>query len=308
MHLGGIHLSGLEPTAPRGAKELLPGGDGRDDARKIDPGQNQDAFAKALQAELPQRPSQSSTLVPATRTQLSDEQASSALRAAWKAHFGEEPREETVAVLTAQWSHETGGGSSMYNYNFGGVKGTGPSGLTVSQRTKEGWGAHETTIRDNFRAYRTASEGAQDYISLLRRRYSGALEAAHQGDAAGFVRGLKKNGYFTGNENAYVRSVSQKTAQLLGHSPEVQAGQLPRGVALPESAKRLASSVVPSPEPAQGSLARSNTAYLPRLHDPFQAPSTLNLNAFDDALSRAALQIALDTPSAFGRDPGEEQG
>lgn len=103
----------------------------------------------------------------------------------------------------------------MYNYNFGGIKGTGPSGLSVVQRTREGWGASERTIKDRFRAYSTPEEGAADFVGLLAKRYPAALEAAERGDTHGFVRALKARGYFTGNEHAYIRSVDGLTTLAL---------------------------------------------------------------------------------------------
>jgi hypothetical protein len=121
-----------------------------------------------------------------------------------------------LALITAQWAHETGNGASMYNYNFAGIKGTGPSGLSVAQHTREGWGDTERRIVDNFRAYRSAEEGATDYVKLLSKRYPEAVEGAKQGDPAAFVRGLKSRGYFTGNEGAYRTSVSSIASRYLG--------------------------------------------------------------------------------------------
>jgi len=155
------------------------------------------------------------SLVPPVRTRLDGLQAADALRAAWTHVTGQPPSERTVAILTAQWAHETGNGASMYNYNFGGIKGMGPSGLSVSQRTKEGFGASEHTITDRFRAYRTAEEGATDYIKLLSTRFPEAVGAAQSGDPAGFVAGLKQRGYFTGDPAVYTRSVSSLAAQVL---------------------------------------------------------------------------------------------
>ena len=159
-------------------------------------------------------------IVPPVRTRLDGTQAADALRAAWTRVTGEPPSEHTVAILTAQWAHETGNGASMYNYNFGGIKGMGPSGLSVSQRTKEGFGAGEHTITDRFRAYRTAEEGATDYVKLLTKRFPEAVQAAQNGDPAGFVSGLKQRGYFTGDAAAYTRSVSSltRTAMTNGYS------------------------------------------------------------------------------------------
>jgi len=154
-------------------------------------------------------------IVPPVRARLDGTQASDALRAAWTKVTGQPPSEHTVAILTAQWAHETGNGASMYNYNFGGIKGMGPSGLSVSQRTKEGFGATERTITDRFRAYHTAEEGATDYVKLLTQRFPEAVQAAQNGDPTGFVAGLKQRGYFTGDASAYTRSVNSLTAQAM---------------------------------------------------------------------------------------------
>ncbi len=153
--------------------------------------------------------------VAAVRTRLSGEQAAAALSSAWESIHGEKPSRETLSILTAQWAHETGRGASMYNYNFGGIKGSSPEGLSTALRTREGWGKSEVTIRDSFRAYRTAEDGARDYLNLLGARYGGALDSARAGDAAGFVHNLKAKGYFTGNEQAYVRSVSSMSQAAL---------------------------------------------------------------------------------------------
>lgn len=156
------------------------------------------------------------SLVNAVRTQLTPGEAKNALEGAWRETFGETPSAETSAILTAQWAHETGRGGSMFNFNFGGIKGAGPGGHSVLQRTKEGYGDTERTIRDHFRAYGSAQEGARDYVKLLNARFPKALEAARAGDAQGFVRALKQRGYFTGDESAYVRSVTNLSREMLG--------------------------------------------------------------------------------------------
>lgn len=149
------------------------------------------------------------------RTRITPDEASSALSRAYQQVTGERPNEQTVALLTAQWAHETAHGASMYNYNFGGIKGTGPSGLSVEQKTKEGWGSTERKITDRFRAYDSIDDGAADYVKLLTQRYPEAITAAKNGDATGFVHGLKQRGYFTGDERAYAQSVSSISSGLL---------------------------------------------------------------------------------------------
>jgi hypothetical protein len=171
-------------------------------------------FAQTLEGV--QKQSRTSNLVPIVRTKLSAAQAQEALRTAWQNVTGETPSDKTLALVTAQWAHETGNGASMFNYNFAGIKGTGPSGLSVAQHTREGYGQSERRIVDNFRAYQSAEEGATDYVQLLSKRFPEAVEGARQGDPAAFVRGLKSRGYFTGHEGQYLTSVSGIASRYLG--------------------------------------------------------------------------------------------
>jgi hypothetical protein len=196
-------------------------------------------------------------LVPVVRTQLSAGQAQEALRAAWENVTGEAPSDKTLALITAQWAHETGNGASMYNYNFAGIKGTGPSGLSVAQSTKEGWGDTERRIVDNFRAYRTAEEGATDYVQLLARRFPDAVQGAKDGDPAAFVRGLKSRGYFTGNEGAYLNSVANIAGRYLGQELDVSGAAPPSldyrprpsgGPQLPMDLQGLYAQMAPTPD------------------------------------------------------------
>ncbi len=185
-------------------------------------------FKRALDAtESAKKAPANGNLVPVVRTRLSAGQAQEALRAAWENVTGEAPSDKTLALITAQWAHETGNGGSMYNYNFAGIKGTGPSGLSVAQSTKEGWGDTERRIVDNFRAYRTAEEGATDYVQLLSRRFPDAVQGAKDGDPAAFVRGLKSRGYFTGNEGAYLNSVASIAGRYLGQELDVSGAAPP---------------------------------------------------------------------------------
>jgi hypothetical protein len=147
------------------------------------------------------------TVVASVRTDLSSGQASESIGRAWTEVFGEEPPKGAVGMLTAQWAHETANGASMYNYNFAGIKGAGPQGFSVAQKTREGFGATERRITDHFRAYSSADEGAVDYVKLLSARYPDAIAAAKDGNAPAFVHALKAHGYFTGSEQAYTRSI-----------------------------------------------------------------------------------------------------
>lgn len=233
--------------------------------------------------------------VAATRTRLSAAEAGAALESAWSAQFGAPPRAEAVAILTAQWSHETGGGSSMFNYNFGGIKGTGPSGLHVTQRTREGYGAHEVTIRDRFRAYQTAHEGAVDYVSLLERKYPKALEAAQEGDPARFVEELHAGGYFTGEKGAYVRSVSTKAAALLREGifePGVGRPSAPRLEFSPARLAEVSSNAARGSGAALRGLGGARSPDSDAMSAAPRAIPPVDLQTFTDHLAIAALRIA----------------
>ncbi len=151
------------------------------------------------------------TVVTPRTTKLSGSEAKAALTQAWRNVFGEEPNEKTSQILLAQWSLETGRGKAMMNYNFGGIKGAGPSGLTARYGTHEVENGKTVSITDGFRAYESPEEGATDYVRLLAKRYGSALDAARAGDPQGFVRGLKKNGYFTAPEAQYSAAITSLT-------------------------------------------------------------------------------------------------
>jgi flagellum-specific peptidoglycan hydrolase FlgJ len=265
----------------------LPAQERTPDVRRVDT-----RFSEALSQSARAGAARPTQLVTARRTALSGEEAARALGHAYTQVTGERPSAATTAILTAQWAHETGRGASMYNYNFGGIKGTGPSGLSVAQRTREGWGAEERQIVDRFRAYGSATEGATDYVKLLATRYPKALEAARQGDAEGFVHALKARGYFTGNEQAYVRSVAGMTQQALTQG----------FAALGSGVSGVAPSSL-SPEPPADPALRALDAVGGQddaLALAEQAAPVENVTPFVNALriadeiSRAALRIATD--------------
>jgi hypothetical protein len=147
--------------------------------------------------------------VEARRTPLSGTEAAKRLERAYRRQVGRRPNPEALALLTAHWAHETNQGASMFNYNFGGIKGVGPEGAYVLNRTREGSGGHERRKSFRFRAYANAADGAMDYVDLLQRLYGRALRAAGEGDAEGFVRALKQGGYFSGDEGVYLQKVTE---------------------------------------------------------------------------------------------------
>jgi len=69
-----------------------------------------------------------------------------------------------------------------------------------------------TPSPDRFRAYRTAEEGATDYVKLISQRFPEAARSAQQGDPMGFVA-VSSNAAIYGRSGAYTRSVSSLTAR-----------------------------------------------------------------------------------------------
>ncbi len=149
----------------------------------------------------------STRIVAARRTPTSPVRFRSALSRAYRAVTGKPASATTLDILGAHVSHETGRGLRMYNYNFGGIKGASPGGMTARYPTFEHMNGRNVDIVDGFRAYRSAGEGATDYLRLLGTRYRSALQAAEQGDVNGFAAALKRAGYYTAPQEGYAAAL-----------------------------------------------------------------------------------------------------
>lgn len=230
-----------------------------------------------------------------SRTPLSGSQASEAIRSAYVAVTGEQPSRGTLAILTSHWALETGQGKSMYNYNFAGIKGRGPEGMTAVMNTREGFGDHAVKIRDGFRAYTSAEAGARDYVSLLQRKYGNALEAARAEAPARFAEELKAGGYYTGDPALYAKGVTQLANRAMEHGFDAlgtTAGALTRG------AQPFEPYFAPPPSGFSGSSpypSASGTNPFDNLGlamDGFLEPNTASVESLRDEMSRTALLIA----------------
>jgi hypothetical protein len=126
-----------------------------------------------------------------------------ALSRALQSATGAPPRSGTLDVLTAQVSLETAHGSSMYNYNFGGIKGASPQGDTAHYNTREVIDGKSVTLDQGFRAYGSIDEGARDYVSVLQARFPQAFAQAVSGNIDGFASALKQSHYYTAPEQEY---------------------------------------------------------------------------------------------------------
>jgi flagellar protein FlgJ len=194
------------------------------------------------------------------RTPVSRAEIRSAIASAYQRVTGRPASAALVDTLSAQASLETGNGRSMYNFNFGGIKGSGPQGQTAHCMTHEVIGGRDVTLRQGFRAYSSLQEGAEDFLRVLTQRFGAALSKAQLGDVDGFAHMLKQAGYYTASEAQYAGALRSRNGagaapQELQDIPSLQglaagaggasvsSGDLSRFVdALSASALRIASS------------------------------------------------------------------
>jgi len=166
----------------------------------------------------------------AANTPMKEEDAARHLARAWHSIFRSAPREATLSVLWAHWAHETARGQRMHAYNFAGLKGHGPSGVSVVVWTREG-DAPNDLVKRSFRAYRGPAEGARDYLRLLVTRYPSAVRAARDGNAYAFAVALELGGYFTGNSRVYTRALTSLAFECRrrGLGADLEAPDAPSG-------------------------------------------------------------------------------
>lgn len=165
--------------------------------------------------------------VPFRHTPMSGPMAAAYLREAWRrAHNGQTPSDGVLAILCAQWAHETGRGDHMFNFNFAGIKATRASnsnwdGASVYILAGEAGRTGDThgTVYRNFRAYGSAIQGAQDYLGVLMRVHGEAIRhVVESPDPARYVQDLVRSHYVdTGNGSGegYIRSVGSLAGTAL---------------------------------------------------------------------------------------------
>jgi flagellum-specific peptidoglycan hydrolase FlgJ len=103
----------------------------------------------------------------------------------------------------------------MVGFNFAGLKGEGPNGISALWWTREGSRMSQTRVLCRFRAYATPQDGARDYVRVLRERFRAALAAAQHGDVKGFVQALARRGFFTDDATSYERSLSSLAREFM---------------------------------------------------------------------------------------------
>lgn len=150
------------------------------------------------------------------RTSVSRADLRAAIGRAYHKVTGHAASAKVLDTLTAHASLETGSGTAMYNFNFGGIKGASPTGETAACRTKEVIDGKEIEIRDGFRAYHSLDDGAVDYVKLMTSRFGGAVQKAESGDLDGFAHALKQAHYYTADESKYASALHALSGQPEG--------------------------------------------------------------------------------------------
>jgi flagellar protein FlgJ len=99
-------------------------------------------------------------------------------------------------VILAQSALESNWGRTVKGNAYFGIKGKSAAGNSTTFST------HEVTLSgqrvseiDEFRAYTSYAEAADDYASLIQRKYSGAF--VHRNDPGKFADAVARQGYAT---------------------------------------------------------------------------------------------------------------
>lgn len=113
------------------------------------------------------------------------------------------------ALYLAQWGLETGWGKSVIpgTNNLGNIKDFSGSGVLAKD--------NQTGSRDKYRRYETPEQFADDFASLLNRRYGDAVGVGSDVDA--FANGLKRGGY--AEDARYVDKIKAAYNMLSGRIP-----------------------------------------------------------------------------------------
>lgn len=170
-------------------------------------------------------------------TTLTKESVLEAFWKSWLSRFGSVPKKESIWVLLAQVTLETGL-KSCHCWNLGNVKSREGDGydytyfacneiLPTAQAHKLATASPATTkiTRDRsdgtsviwfypdhptcrFRAFGSLLEGAADHLAILTKRFQKSWSAVLAGDPIAYAHALKVQGYYTADESDYARSLA----------------------------------------------------------------------------------------------------
>jgi hypothetical protein len=187
---------------------------------------------------------------PPVKTPMSFQEAHDCMIWALKTHIGHDPTDEVLALALAKTALETGRWSSIWNGNWGNVKAADTyegmyTCITLNEVLVRGgkpvtvWFAPEGELSDapsrggkliaaplavpeghvqtRMRAFANNFDGVDQYVDFVANgRYKKAWAALLTGNAMSYVHELKVAGYFTADENEYVKGVAALQHEFLG--------------------------------------------------------------------------------------------
>lgn len=148
-------------------------------------------------------------------TRMTPEEAARYLAEAWTRVVRSPPLNRSILeILVAQWSHETGEGRSMQNWNYGGLKYGGAGQAAIYNLTHETVNGQRVEVRGAaFQAYPTPQIGAAHFVTFLTSpsRVSAIQQyLANPGNATIYAQQLKRARYFTSDFEVYGRDLQAR--------------------------------------------------------------------------------------------------
>ena len=155
-----------------------------------------------------------------------------ALKSSWVALLGTAPSRAALLTLLAQWSLETGGGGASKNWNLAGIKHVPGDGHNYARYlTEEVVNGERVTLEQDFRAYASLEESAEDYLRTLRRDFGFAWPAVESGDPTDFAHRLKIRHYYTAPEFEYAAGLRARYQLLDSEIEPDTVPDLPSSIA-----------------------------------------------------------------------------
>lgn len=145
------------------------------------------------------------------RTTVSEPEMVQAIIRGWQQLVGTTPTKEQVSIILSQNALETANRKKMWNYNIGNITTDGKgvfnyfNDLPTQEQIEHGkW--EEKYLK--YRAYPDLQSGVNDYLKLLKTRYTKAWSSIIKHDPVNFSKSLKERGYYTANEAPYTKALS----------------------------------------------------------------------------------------------------
>jgi hypothetical protein len=157
-------------------------------------------------------------------TKVTPDEAAKALATGYKRITGKKPSVAILGLLLGQWALETGNGVAVHNFNFGNTKRN--SGDTYYQffRCSEILNGQEVYFDPpapecSFSAYKSAEDGAEAYIRILKKR-SNWWNGLQTGNIVAFNTGLSTAPkYYTASPTQYLSTLQNR---VLNYLPQAQ--------------------------------------------------------------------------------------